>query len=384
MALGAVAALKAAGFQPGDVKIITIDGTQGAVQGILDGWISGVIESNPRFGPLAFAALDDFYNGDGVPRRRSSATRSTRPRTLRPSCRTPTSPSPCRVAMPGRGWRRRSCGARATRPGRRSHILRSTRHEGATGDRRRTSSLTGTDDADAGRSRRARSPSASAPCRRSTTCPWPSRPGEVRALVGENGAGKSTLIKIMTGVYQPDDGELRYHGRARPVRPPAGCPGGGHQHHLPGDQPGPAPERGEEPVPGPRADEPPRAHRLPADELRCRAGSWRATASTIDVRRPLQELSVGIQQTVAVARAMNEQHRVVIMDEPTSSLEPREVERLFGVIELLRAEGVARHLRLPSTRRGLPSLRHGHHPPGRPSGPRRAARRASTGRRSSR
>lgn len=67
MALGAVAALKAFGMQPGDVKIITIDGTQGAVQGIVDGWVSGVIESNPRFGPLAFEALDNFYNGDGVP-----------------------------------------------------------------------------------------------------------------------------------------------------------------------------------------------------------------------------------------------------------------------------------------------------------------------------
>ena len=66
MALGAVAALKAFGKQPGDVKIITIDGTQGAVQGILDGWVSGVIESNPRFGPLAFDALDAFYNGEGV------------------------------------------------------------------------------------------------------------------------------------------------------------------------------------------------------------------------------------------------------------------------------------------------------------------------------
>ena len=67
MALGAVAALKAAGLDPGDVKIITIDGTQGAVQGIVDGWISGVIESNPRFGPLAFKALADFYSGPGVP-----------------------------------------------------------------------------------------------------------------------------------------------------------------------------------------------------------------------------------------------------------------------------------------------------------------------------
>jgi ABC-type sugar transport system substrate-binding protein len=66
MALGAVAALKAAGKKPGDVKIVTIDGTKGAVQGIVDGWIAGVIESNPRFGPLAFQALDDFYGGKGV------------------------------------------------------------------------------------------------------------------------------------------------------------------------------------------------------------------------------------------------------------------------------------------------------------------------------
>jgi ribose transport system substrate-binding protein len=67
MALGAVAALQAAGYSPGDVDIITIDGTQGAVQAIIDGWVSGVIESNPRFGPLAFQALEDFYSGDGVP-----------------------------------------------------------------------------------------------------------------------------------------------------------------------------------------------------------------------------------------------------------------------------------------------------------------------------
>jgi len=67
MALGAVAALDAAGYAPGDVAIITIDGTLGAVEGIVDGWVSGVIESNPRFGPLAFRALDLFYNGDGVP-----------------------------------------------------------------------------------------------------------------------------------------------------------------------------------------------------------------------------------------------------------------------------------------------------------------------------
>lgn len=67
MALGAKAALEAAGKKAGDVHIITIDGTKGAVQGIVDGWIDGVIESNPRFGPIGFATLDKFYNGEGVP-----------------------------------------------------------------------------------------------------------------------------------------------------------------------------------------------------------------------------------------------------------------------------------------------------------------------------
>ncbi len=67
MALGAITALKGAGKKAGDVTIVTIDGTRGAVQGIVDGWIYSVIESNPRFGPLAFKALDDFYSGAGVP-----------------------------------------------------------------------------------------------------------------------------------------------------------------------------------------------------------------------------------------------------------------------------------------------------------------------------
>ncbi|MFG1665327.1 ABC transporter substrate-binding protein [Streptomyces sp. Y7] len=67
MGLGAVAALKGAGKKAGDVKIVTVDGTRNAVQGIVDGWISGVIESNPRFGPLAFQTLDTFTKGEDVP-----------------------------------------------------------------------------------------------------------------------------------------------------------------------------------------------------------------------------------------------------------------------------------------------------------------------------
>ncbi|MFF9155109.1 ABC transporter substrate-binding protein [Streptomyces sp. NPDC014846] len=68
MGLGAVNALKGAGKKPGEVKIVTIDGTRNAVQGIVDGWIDGVVESNPRFGPLAFQTLDTFTQGRKVSR----------------------------------------------------------------------------------------------------------------------------------------------------------------------------------------------------------------------------------------------------------------------------------------------------------------------------
>ena len=68
MALGAVTALKTAGKNPGkDVKIVSIDGTRNAVQAIVDGTINAVIESNPRFGPLAFKTAMDFYAGTSIP-----------------------------------------------------------------------------------------------------------------------------------------------------------------------------------------------------------------------------------------------------------------------------------------------------------------------------
>lgn len=66
MGLGAVNALKGAGKKAGDVKIVTVDGTRNAVQGIVDKWIYGVVESNPRFGPLAFQTLDAFGKGEKV------------------------------------------------------------------------------------------------------------------------------------------------------------------------------------------------------------------------------------------------------------------------------------------------------------------------------
>ncbi|MEV4278467.1 substrate-binding domain-containing protein [Actinoplanes xinjiangensis] len=66
MALGAVTALKGAGKKAGDIKIVSIDGTKGAVEGIVNGWISAVIESNPRFGPLAFETATRFFAGEAV------------------------------------------------------------------------------------------------------------------------------------------------------------------------------------------------------------------------------------------------------------------------------------------------------------------------------
>jgi ABC-type sugar transport system substrate-binding protein len=67
MALGAVTALKGAGKKPGQIKIVSVDGTRNAVQGIVDGWIYAVVESNPRFGPLAFQTLQKFVAGEPIP-----------------------------------------------------------------------------------------------------------------------------------------------------------------------------------------------------------------------------------------------------------------------------------------------------------------------------
>ncbi len=68
MGLGAVTAISSAGLQPGtDIKIVSIDGTRDAVQALADGKYNGVIESNPRFGPLAFETAQKFYDGEGIP-----------------------------------------------------------------------------------------------------------------------------------------------------------------------------------------------------------------------------------------------------------------------------------------------------------------------------
>jgi galactofuranose transport system substrate-binding protein len=70
MALGAIQAIRDAGKTPGkDVKIVSIDGTEGAVQALAQGQMNGVVESNPRFGPLAFQTVEKFLSGDPIPQK---------------------------------------------------------------------------------------------------------------------------------------------------------------------------------------------------------------------------------------------------------------------------------------------------------------------------
>ena len=165
------------------------------------------------------------------------------------------------------------------------------------------------------------------------------RPAEVHALIGENGAGKSTLIKVMTGVYRPDTGTVRLAGRGRDFRNPLEAQAAGistiyqevnlvplmsvaRNLHL-----------GREPRRFGLVDVS-RMNREAAEVL----GRY---GVDVDVTRPLRTLGLGAQQMVALARAVQVDARVVIMDEPTSSLEPREVETLFDVIRGLKDQGIA-------------------------------------------
>lgn len=166
------------------------------------------------------------------------------------------------------------------------------------------------------------------------------RAGEVHALVGENGAGKSTLIKVLTGVYQPDHGRILYRGEPVVFERPLDAQAAGistiyqEVNLVPLLSVARNLFLGREPTNRLGLIDFGRMHRDANAVLR-RYGL------IVDVRRPLRELGLGIQQMVAIARAVSADHRVVIMDEPTSSLEPREVERLLDTVDLLRRDGVA-------------------------------------------
>ncbi|MFC9647293.1 sugar ABC transporter ATP-binding protein [Streptomyces sp. NPDC056937] len=165
-------------------------------------------------------------------------------------------------------------------------------------------------------------------------------PGEVHALIGENGAGKSTLIKLLTGVYRPDEGEILFRGEPVRFATPLEAQHAGistiyqEVNLVPLMSVARNLFLGREPRGGLGLIDFGRMHRE-ADE------ALRALGLRVDVRRPLRTLGVGAQQMVALARAVSVDARVVIMDEPTSSLEPREVRTLFEVIRMLKGRGIA-------------------------------------------
>ncbi|MFI9100541.1 sugar ABC transporter ATP-binding protein [Streptomyces fildesensis] len=166
------------------------------------------------------------------------------------------------------------------------------------------------------------------------------RAGEIHALVGENGAGKSTLIKLLTGVHRPDGGELRLGDAPVSFHRPYEAQQAGistiyqEVNLVPLMSVARNIFLGREPKNRFGLIDFPRMHREAAELLT-------GFGVSADPRRPLHTLGVGTQQMVALARAVSVRARVVVMDEPTSSLEPREVETLFRVIGELHDRGIA-------------------------------------------
>lgn len=168
------------------------------------------------------------------------------------------------------------------------------------------------------------------------------RAGEVTVLMGANGAGKSTLVKVLCGVHRADAGEVRLAGAPFDPAGPAEALRAGvvtvHQNINDGVVPG--------------LDV---ASNLLLDSLAEGRGLFlnrramhaearriaEAVGLDIDVSRPLAGVSLADRQLVAIARAMARRPRLLILDEPTSSLSLAEAQRLFTLIDRLRAEGVA-------------------------------------------
>ncbi len=164
------------------------------------------------------------------------------------------------------------------------------------------------------------------------------RSGEVHALIGENGAGKSTLIKVMTGVYQPDRGTIRLAGQPSVFRTPLEAQEHGVSTIYQEVNLVPLMSIARNLF----LNREPRRFGL-IDTARMKREATRILAGYgvhTDVSRPLRTLGLGAQQMVAIARAVQIDARVVIMDEPTSSLEHREVQTLFGVIARLKQAGI--------------------------------------------
>jgi len=166
-------------------------------------------------------------------------------------------------------------------------------------------------------------------------------PGEVHALVGENGAGKSTLMKIVSGVYSRDSGEVLYNGKPVNFPGPRAAQAAGisiiHQelnlvHHLTVAQ---NMFIGREPRGRLRVFLDEDKLNRQAQEILDRIGL------RVDPRAAVGGLSIAKQQMVEIAKALSHHSRVLIMDEPTAALNATEVTELFSIVRELKAAGVS-------------------------------------------
>ncbi|BCJ62399.1 sugar ABC transporter ATP-binding protein [Micromonospora endophytica] len=164
-------------------------------------------------------------------------------------------------------------------------------------------------------------------------------PGEVHALMGENGAGKSTLIKVLTGVYGIDEGVVTLGDEQVAFSGPMQASAAGVSTVYQEVNLCPNLSVAENIFIG---REPRRFGAVRWGEIRRRARQLLTRLDLdIDVTAPVASYSLAVQQMVAIARAIDVQARVLILDEPTSSLDAGEVAQLFRIMRQLRDEGIA-------------------------------------------
>ena len=326
MALGAIEAIEAAGGKPGnDIHIVSIDGVHDGMQALIDGKINYIVECNPLLGDQAADLVKKVLAGTAVEKKNFAQDGAFTKEQAKAASSTPrrTDPSALHSAS-------KDCaGAVTHRPPAQSHHREDRLTQMPVPHREPHRS-----------SRCAGSPSASPASWRSTTSTSCLRAGEVHALMGENGAGKSTLIKALTGVYAIDHGSITVAGADRGVRL------------------APATRRTPASRPSTKRSTSARTSRwartsCSATSREARAGSTgrpstprrHATSASLGLHLDTQSLlsshSIAVQQLVAISRAMVLDARVLILDEPTSSLDREEVDRLFAVVRDLRDKGVA-------------------------------------------
>ncbi len=165
-------------------------------------------------------------------------------------------------------------------------------------------------------------------------------PGQVTALIGENGAGKSTLVKILTGIYQPDEGEIRLDGEPQKFPTAYDAQKAGvtaiHQETVLFDDLSVAENIfiGHQPRT--------KAGLIDWKKLNANAKALlERIGAPLDPGIRLRDLGIAKKHLVAIARALSVDARVVIMDEPTAALSHKEIAELYELVERLKADGKA-------------------------------------------